>query len=165
MTSTTTLITVASTSTTMTSTTVTSTAQLTEDVSPPETTPETASPTASPTPEPTPLPVYAMVHEGGFCKGGTWVVVDDIEGCAVECSHRDSCVYFSYSDAETQSCKLNDECDINDHRNTYNIYMIGATASPTVSPTPMPPPTVEPTPEPTPLPVYAMVHEGGFCKQ
>ncbi|CAK0863234.1 unnamed protein product [Prorocentrum cordatum] len=121
-------------------------------------------PTYEPTPMPTPLPVYAMIHEGGLCKQGTWVDVDHKDHCALMCEAHDTCVYFSYSDSDGK-CKLNDDCDINDHMNDYNVYMIGATPSPTAAPTPAPPPTYEPTPMPTPLPVYAMIHEGGLCKQ
>ncbi|CAK0863233.1 unnamed protein product [Prorocentrum cordatum] len=121
-------------------------------------------PTYEPTPMPTPLPVYAMIHEGGMCKQGTWASVGSIDECAIMCSADDTCVYFSFSDSDG-SCKLNDDCDINDHMNDYNVYMIDATPSPTAAPTPAPPPTYEPTPMPTPLPVYAMIHEGGMCKQ
>jgi len=120
-------------------------------------------PTVAPTPEPTPLPVYAMVHEGGMCKRGTSLDVTDVEECALMCSSTPGCVYLSYS-AELGICKLNEDCDMNDHMNAYNVYMIDATPSPTAAPTPMPPPTVAPTPAPTSPVVYGKVHEGGMCK-
>jgi hypothetical protein len=124
----------------------------------------TYAPTPEPTPEPTPLPVYAMVHAGGFCKQGVWVVADDIEECALQCSIAAGCVYFSYSSTSSNSCKLNADCNINDYMNTYNIYMMDATPSPTAAPTPMPPPTPQPTPAPTPPVAYGMIHAGGMCK-
>ncbi|CAK0863232.1 unnamed protein product [Prorocentrum cordatum] len=79
------------------------------------------------------------------------------------CSADDTCVYFSFSDS-AGSCKLNDDCDINDYMNDYNVYMIDATPSPTSAPTPAPPPTSSPTPAPTPPVVYGKLYEGGMCK-